>query len=527
MKLVHKNFLYTAILTGALTVMVLGYFIFMLPSLYVEYMSEENYQAILAQHQTYLEDGNYENVEIKNTNAITIDLPLSSEDIKITGKMFQITATPKTESMKNLVMDVKAFIKKNVKSMQKQDLKEVQKKNLQKEFDQKLKQWKEILLKESKLTDSIPFSFDAKTDLSYYQEGWTEKSKFHYISTDTIILENSVSDGENEYTNYLGITFYEDRLIVSMLSTMTPQMNEIVPIIMGSLPMLIAVLVLFALVVSYLYSKGIVDPITKLVKQTQAIKNGEKLGTISAFANGKDEISMLIATLNELYVELEQKNKRQEVFLRASSHQLKTPISAALLLVDGMINQIGKYKDTSLYLPQVKNQLFSMKKIVEDILYLSRCEENISKDRFMADAIVTNQMNQYEPLIQEKNIILSLELLESCEVRTDVQLFVKIIDNLLSNAVKYGKPGGAIQIRLTPSELCIINEGNPIDAELLPHIFEPFVSRSEDGQEPGHGLGLYIANYYAHLLNLSLEVDNCNQGVCAKLTIHTIRKTST
>ncbi len=74
---------------------------------------------------------------------------------------------------------------------------------------------------------------------------------------------------------------------------------------------------------------------------------------------------------------LEEENERQEVFLRASSHQLKTPVAAAPLLVEGMMNEVGKYKDTKRYLPEVKKQLMAIRRIVEDILYLNHCVGNI------------------------------------------------------------------------------------------------------------------------------------------------------
>ncbi len=61
-------------------------------------------------------------------------------------------------------------------------------------------------------------------------------------------------------------------------------------------------------------------------------------------AVGNDEISDLTAALNLLYEKqaqavqnLEEENKRKEVYMRATSHQLKTPIAASMLLVDGMI----------------------------------------------------------------------------------------------------------------------------------------------------------------------------------------------
>ena len=117
--------------------------------------------------------------------------------------------------------------------------------------------------------------------------------------------------------------------------------------------------------------------------------------------DSKDEIGILGRNLHELYGKLrenyeelehknrllEEENERQEVFLRASSHQLKTPIAAALLLVEGMMNEVGKYKDTKTYLPEVKKQLLSMRKIVEDILYLNYRAENIQQEKVAVEAL--------------------------------------------------------------------------------------------------------------------------------------------
>ena len=52
--------------------------------------------------------------------------------------------------------------------------------------------------------------------------------------------------------------------------------------------------------------------------------------------------------------------------MRATSHQLKTPIAASMLLVDGMISKVGKFGDRDLYLPEVKSQLRDMTSIIEE-----------------------------------------------------------------------------------------------------------------------------------------------------------------
>ena len=66
--------------------------------------------------------------------------------------------------------------------------------------------------------------------------------------------------------------------------------------------------------------------------------------------------------------------------MRASSHQLKTPVAAAMLLIDGMIDEVGKYADVKTYLPQVKGKLMEMWDIVNDVLYLNHCTEDLEEE---------------------------------------------------------------------------------------------------------------------------------------------------
>jgi len=178
-----------------------------------------------------------------------------------------------------------------------------------------------------------------------------------------------------------------------MFSAMTPKIGEIRPIIFKSLPMIIATAILLILISTFVFSRKIVNPIEKLVNHAVFMKDNTSREVELMKIEGQDEIAVLGETLNDLYLklnenfkELEKKNdylseqnKRQEVFLRASSHQLKTPVAAALLLVEGMINEIGKYKDTKDHLPKVKLQLQSMRKIIDDILDYTGDEKLLGK----------------------------------------------------------------------------------------------------------------------------------------------------
>lgn len=526
MKLIHKNFLYTAIITSILTILVLGYFVFMLPSLYVDYMSNKNYNEIVKQHKGYLKDGSYKNVTIQNPSCMTVDIPFNKDSFVMTGKTFQATVTPSTEEMKALLLDIKSYTKAQINSFQDAD-QSSNKKQFTQEWEVKASEWKEAFMKQIAILEELPFTVQTQTDTSYFKDYWDESTKFHYLSDDTLIIEASVSDGENHYTNYIGVTYNSDRIVVSYLPTMTPQMNEITPIVIRSLPMLIAVIILFALVVSYLYSKGIVDPIIKLVRHTESVRRSGVTASAPLPTKGKDEIAVLIQTLNELYEELDhnyqalenknkelkEKNKRQEVFLRSSSHQLKTPIVAALLLVDGMINQIGKYQDVKTYLPEVKKQLLSMRKIVEDILYLSRCEEHTTFETVDLNLLVSREIANYQIGLAEGSYHVVTNYSENSFVTTDWNLLSKILDNLISNALVHSKEGATITISTKPNQLVIQNSKAHIEEELLSDIFEPFVS----GHGKGHGLGLYIVAYYANILGAKVEICNEKDGVLTKV----------
>ena len=242
---------------------------------------------------------------------------------------------------------------------------------------------------------------------------------------------------------------------------------------------------------------------------------------------GQDEISSLGESLNGLYQKIQdsyrkleeknqdlyEENKRQEIFLRASSHQLKTPITAALLLVQGMIGEVGKYKETRQYLPQVKQQLLSMQRIVEDLLYLNHCSRNLQPEPIPLLQLLQECLDSYQIQIEQKELDIMVEGSDT-EINTDRELLKKIIDNLLSNAVCFTPEGKKITLFYNEYGLTIINYGIMIEKEVLPHIFEPFVT---SGAGNSHGLGLYVASYYAKLLHCRLTLQNLSDGVMAEL----------
>ncbi len=178
-----------------------------------------------------------------------------------------------------------------------------------------------------------------------------------------------------------------------------------------------------------------------------------------------------------------------------------------------MIQKVGKYENTDEYLPQVKAQFKSMQKIVDEIIYLNKNKE-LELEVLNINDLVEDCLSNIQFIITSKNI--NVKCLGSMEtVVSDRSILIKIIDNLLSNAVVHSKENQLIEITYDFKSITIRNYGTQIDKELLPHIFEPFVT--SNNKEKGHGLGLYIVSYYVQIIQCSVEIFNEGNCVVAQI----------
>lgn len=532
LKLGRRNLFYSMILAGCMLTFLVGYFVYMLPSLYVDYTMEQNLKAIKEQHRSFVETGTYKEVQIKNpTSCFSVKIPDDGESIFITSKMFSAEIKVTDERLMEIFTELREYFKDY------NGQEEFDAEGLKSQFEEKGERWAEILQEVFSENLSLPFQIQMK-EFGDMENGYqNEYGKMHLVSDEFVVFEMGIEDANNKYVNYMAVGRKEDSLIMTYLPVMTPDMNEIRPIVLQSIPMLGAVIFLLVLLFSQAYSRGIVTPIVQLVRHTQLRKDAHAFEVSpmeEKWEKRGDEIGMLAVTIEELYQKLrasyeeleeknqklEEENKRQEVLLRASSHQLKTPISAALLLVDGMKNNIGKYQDREKYLPKVKEQLLSMKKMVEDILFLNHCGENLDFENVEIRKVLETQLALYRITITDRQLNVSIEGLPAKILYTDETALTHILSNLLSNAVNYTPSGERIRILLEEEKLTIQNQGSHIDEELLPHIFDPFVSGSHNQKESNlnsHGLGLYIASYYAKKTSLRIKINNIGDSVVTLL----------
>lgn len=556
MGLSKKTSLYSIILAVVMTAFIIGYFVFMLPSLYVDYVMRSNLKSAMEIHKGYVKDRSYDHLTVKNpSSTYSIEIPRSGTEFFVSGKYFQLKINVCDEELQSYwgrIKDMMCNIEESggLENNPGTENPKASEPLREEDFAALWQLLKEKLIgiiprtEGSSMDDSpakdypLSFEIEQKGNQGAYRE---EYSRIHQSSDGFVVFEAGVSDNDYSYTTYIAFSSTENAFLFTVLPTMTPQMEEIRPIVAESMPMIVAVVFLLALLSSRFFSGKIVNPIIHLAGQAQAASSFH--GTYIFDTNRRDEIGTLSHALSDLYEKLhgsylelaeknqilEEENQRQEIFLRATSHQLKTPIAAALLLVEGMKNHVGKYQDTDTWLPEVKKQLLSMKKIVDDILYLNSHAEQMVNEPSSLEVLLSELLNLYSVQIEAQK--LEVHVTGSGIVYTDREILKKILDNLLSNAVQYTPVGGKIEITIEetteapmpsaehPSvpqiSLSIRNYGVTISKELLPNIFEPFVSSSGPGT--GKGLGLYVVSYYSKLSGIRLSIENGENCVCSLL----------
>lgn len=501
MNLSKKTFWYSILLAAIMTAFIVGYFIFMLPSLYVDYVKESNYQSVVDVQRGYMKERGYDNLSVKNPmQTVTFEIPDQGNEIYLSGQFFRLSAEIRDKELLQLldgmrrVADYMTGLKENEGNKNTDD------ESIHKEIEE--------IWNQSGLSELSAEQLQEK----FFAAGGTEEEPFvirmekggdndtsvdeyvrlHAVASDLFVCETGITYGDTSYISYFAFGKTEDAVIVTIQPTVTPKMSEIMPVVLRSLPMITAVVFFLAMLLSYYFSGKVVNPLLSLYYRELEDKNRI----------------------------LEEENERQEVFLRASSHQLKTPITAALLLTDGMIGEVGKYKETKKYLPEVKKQLLSMRKIVEDILYLNHYAKNMLKEPIDLRVLTEEVLSGYEVQIEDKE----LKVIQNGEgsIEGDREILRKVLDNLVSNAILYTPPKEKIILNIGQDMVCVRNEGVRIDEKLLPNIYKPFVS--SDTRKKGKGLGLYVTAYYCKLAGWNIHIENEEKGVCAALTFAPERK---
>lgn len=273
-------------------------------------------------------------------------------------------------------------------------------------------------------------------------------------------------------------------------------------------PYIILIIVLLTSLVAFVYSHLSTKRIKEIsitTRKMQKLDDG-----IKCKISGQDEIAYLAEDINTLYdkllssikdLEMEKekavsREKQKSEFLRITSHELKTPIASMIGLIEGMIYNVGDFKNHDVYLRKCKDILNDQSLLVQSILDATNSDMILKAKResFRLDELISDNLNTYEVLSKVNNNNFIVDLKPAVIVANKTYI-LKAIKNLLDNAFRYSVPDGIIRISLENNCLTIDNEADYIlsDNE-LEQVFNPFYRPdfSRNKKDGGSGIGLYL-----------------------------------
>ena len=285
---------------------------------------------------------------------------------------------------------------------------------------------------------------------------------------------------------------------------------------------------LVALIFSYIYSRFVTRPIRQMAAVTTTMQRLEKDARCPV--NSSDEIGVLGRNINELYQNLwqtirslEHENKRitqlekeKIAFLRAASHELKTPLAALRIMLENMQLNIGEYKNRDQYLAESVAQVDRLAAMVNDVLRSGSVAEQALRQekRLRIDKLITEVVDDYTLLAKTRGMTFTVDV-QPATIRANRDMMRHVISNLVSNAVRHGDAGSVIKITCDQHELAIESACTPLTTQQLQHVFDPFYRSNAATKQhaDSSGIGLYTVKMLLDAKGLDYDFTPHGQGM--------------
>ena len=248
--------------------------------------------------------------------------------------------------------------------------------------------------------------------------------------------------------------------------------------------------------------KNDIKDIIKYIEQINRRNYELEIDTIS-----EDELSILKNEIYKTAVMLKEaalNSNKDKLNLKKSlediSHQLKTPLTSILVLLDNLIDEPDM--DSSIrndFIIDIKRNVININFLVQALLKLSKFDANtvhfIKKENDL-EMIVKEAIKNVSTLCDLRNINIRLNILENAKVECDAKWQIEAITNIIKNAIEHSKDNSSIIINIDNnrvySKIEVIDFGDGISKRDIKHIFERFY-KGENATSNSIGIGLALA----------------------------------
>lgn len=232
----------------------------------------------------------------------------------------------------------------------------------------------------------------------------------------------------------------------------------------------------------------------------------------------KNEIYKTTIMLNEIS-EISKKDKKElEESLEDISHQLKTPLTSILILIDTLLDDENMDQNTREdFLRNMKREVMNINFLVKSILKLSRLDTNtvkfISKKESVKE-IINEAILNVSLLSDLKNVKIETNLSDSF-ITCDYKWQIEALTNILKNSIEHSYENNKVLIESSENnayvKIAIKDFGTGIAKEDINHIFERFY-KGKDSDYDSIGIGLALSKSIIEKQNGKINVESSENG---------------
>lgn len=220
-----------------------------------------------------------------------------------------------------------------------------------------------------------------------------------------------------------------------------------------------------------------------------------------------------------LFNKVKEVDEMKDDFISMASHELRTPLTAISGYIDLLSSRENSFRDDEKkYLSNIKTSTDRLKNLVNDILEVSRLEQNrvpFNLVEFSVAGFLEKIVDSFQPSAKEKMLELSFKnsLTENDLILADSARLEQVLINLIGNAIKY-TPQGKVEVSSFEKEgrifVSVEDTGLGISAEGQKNLFAKFyrVKTAQTEKIIGTGLGLWITKQLVEKMKGNISVES-------------------
>ena len=343
------------------------------------------------------------------------------------------------------------------------------------------------------------------------------KERYPEISNDEIM--QIINNTENRHFSALekyGIDIKEESILIENKQDLYKFL------IYNNILLITMIIVLVAVFLKYDNKKGKeINEITKCIQEINKKNYKLNIDGIS-----EDELSIL---KNEIYKttvmlkESAENSMADKVELKKSlediSHQLKTPLTSILIILDNLIDEPEMEEEIrNDFIRDVKREVININFLVQSLLKLSKFDSNtihFIKSKQLLKDIVDESIRNVAVVCDLKGVSILVDGDMNAEINCDFKWEVEAITNIIKNCVEHSENDSKIIIKYEQnnvySSITIQDFAGGIDKKDLPHIFERFY-KGKNASKDSVGIGLALAKTIIENDNGNIFVETDDVG---------------